>query len=152
MALRRKPVRYERVLAVSLRARGSSIPTATWGALVCTCRHRYGTGQKTYRDLLGRGKTLTVGLDHSLKVAVLMTGCWSKDIRLSVLSEMGQGELMGPICCTRIPFILVMISQSHLSPLSKPYSSNPLPDPKTHFSTGTVILFLCHDSHNPLCL
>ena len=44
MALRRKPVRYKRVLAVSLGVRGSSIPTTTWGVLVCTCRHRYGTG------------------------------------------------------------------------------------------------------------
>ena len=59
----------------------------------------------------------------------------------SVLSEMGQGELMGSIHCTRIPFILVMINQSHLSPLSKSYSSNPLIDPKTHFGTGTVELF-----------
>ena len=38
----------------------------------------------------------------------------------SVVSEMGQGELMGSICCTRIPFILVTTSQSHLSPLSRP--------------------------------
>ena len=43
-ALRRKPVQYERVLAVSLGVRGSSIPTTTWRVLVCTCRHRYGTG------------------------------------------------------------------------------------------------------------
>ena len=59
----------------------------------------------------------------------------------SVLSEMGQGKLMGSICCTRIPFILVTINQSHLSPLSKSYSSNPLIDPKTHFSTSTIELF-----------
>ena len=70
----------------------------------------------------------------------------------SVLSEIGQGKLMGSICCTRIPFILIKISQSYLSPLLKPYSSNPLQDPKTHFGTGTVELFLCHDSHDPLCL
>ena len=70
----------------------------------------------------------------------------------SVLSEIGQGELMGSIHCTRIPFILIKISQSYLSPLSKSYSSNPLPDPKTHFGSGTVVLFLCHDSHDPLCL
>ena len=70
----------------------------------------------------------------------------------SVLSEMGQGELMGFIHCTRIPFILVEINQSHLLPLSKSYSSNPLVDPKTHFSTGTIELFLCHNSHNLLCL
>ena len=55
----------------------------------------------------------------------------------SVLSEMGQGKLMGSIHCTRIPFILVTINQSHLSPLSKSYSANPLVDPKTHFSTST---------------
>ena len=53
------------------------------------------------------------------------------------MSEMGQGELMGSICSTRIPFILIVTSQSHLSPLSKSYSPNPLVDPKTHF--GTVI-------------
>ena len=50
----------------------------------------------------------------------------------SVLTEMGQGELMGSIRCTRIPFILVVISQSHLSPLSvllsqpTPRSEDPL--------------------------
>ena len=59
----------------------------------------------------------------------------------SVLSEMGQGELMGSVHCTRIPFILVVINQSHLLPLSKSYSANPLIDPKTHFGTGTVELF-----------
>ena len=59
----------------------------------------------------------------------------------SALSEMGQGGLMGSIRCTRIPFILVAINQSHLSPLSKSYSPNPLVDPKTHFGTGTVELF-----------
>ena len=78
-----------------------------------------------------------VGQDRSLKVAALMIGCWSKDMN-SVLTEMGQGELMGSIHCTRIPFILVTISQSHLSPLSKSYSANPLVDPKTYFGTGTV--------------
>ena len=82
-----------------------------------------------------------VGLDCSPKVAALMIGCWSKDIWTSALSEMGQGKLMGSIRCTRIPFILVAISQSHLSPLSKSYSANPFPDPKTHFDTGTVELF-----------
>ena len=44
VALRRKPVWYKQVLAVSLGVRGSTIPTTTWGVLVCTCRHRYGTG------------------------------------------------------------------------------------------------------------
>ena len=59
----------------------------------------------------------------------------------SRLSEMGRGELMGSIHCTRIPFILIVISQSHLLPLLKSYSVNPLLDPKTHFGTGTVKLF-----------
>ena len=59
----------------------------------------------------------------------------------SVLSEMGQGELMRSIRCTWIPLILVTINQSHLSPLSKSYSASPLRDPKTHFGTGTVELF-----------
>ena len=54
---------------------------------------------------------------------------------------MGQGELMGSIRCTRIPFILVVTNQSHLSPLSESYSANPLIDPKTHSGTGTIELF-----------
>ena len=58
-----------------------------------------------------------------------------------MLFEMGQGELLGSIRCTRIPFILVAISQSHLSPLSRPYSANPHVDPKTHIGTGTIELF-----------
>ena len=90
--------------------------------------------------------------DCSPKVIALMIGCWSKDIWTSVLSEMGQDELMGSIRCTRIPFILVAISQSHLSPLSRILLSQPTPDPKTHFGTGTVECFFCHDSHDPLCL
>ena len=59
----------------------------------------------------------------------------------SALSEMGQGKLMGFICCTQIPFILVAINQSHLPPLSKSYSANPLLDPKTHFGPSIVELF-----------
>ena len=58
-----------------------------------------------------------------------------------MLSEMGQGELMGSIHCTRIPFILIAINQSHLSPLSKSYSVNPLLGLKIHFGAGTVELF-----------
>ena len=92
-----------------------------------------------------------VGQDRSPKVAALMIGCWSKDIWTSVLSEMGQGELMGFIHCTRIPFILVAINQSHLSPLSKSYSVNPPPDPKTHFGTGTVELSFVMILMTPLC-
>ena len=82
-----------------------------------------------------------VGRDRSPKVTALMIGCWSRDIWTGALSEMGQSELMGSIRCTWIPFILVTTNQSHLSPLSKSYSSNPLIDPKTHFGTGTVELF-----------
>ena len=48
---------------------------------------------------------------------------------------------MGSICCTQIPFILVMTSQSHLLPLSGHYSADPLEDLKIHTSTGTVELF-----------
>ena len=59
---------------------------------------------------------------------------------------------MGSICCTRIPFILIAISQSHRLPLSDLYSANPQVNPKTHISTNVVVLFLCHDSHDPLCL
>ena len=59
----------------------------------------------------------------------------------SGLYEIGQGELMGSIHCTQIPFILVAINQSHLSPLLKSYSPNPLVNPKTHFDTGIVELF-----------
>ena len=49
---------------------------------------------------------------------------------------------MGSIRCTRVPFILVAVNQSHLLPLSKSYSANPLLDPKTHFGTGIVELFV----------
>ena len=59
----------------------------------------------------------------------------------SVLSEMGQSKLMGSICCTQIPFILIAINQSHLLPLLESYSANPLVDPKTHFGISTVELF-----------
>ena len=59
----------------------------------------------------------------------------------SVSSEMGQGELMGSVCYTQIPFILIVTNQSHLSPLLKSYSANPLEDLKTHFGTDTVELF-----------
>ena len=60
----------------------------------------------------------------------------------SVSTEMGQGELMGSICHTQIPFILVTTNQSHLLSLSKSYSANPPADLETHFGTGTVELFL----------
>ena len=59
----------------------------------------------------------------------------------SVLSEKGQGELMGSIHCTWISFILVVINQSHRSPLSPLYSADPLVDPKTHIGTSIIELF-----------
>ena len=57
------------------------------------------------------------------------------------MSEMGQGKLMGSIRCTQIPFILIVTNQSHLLPLSRPYSTNPPVNLKTHIGTGTVELF-----------
>ena len=68
---------------------------------------------------------------------VLHVGHW----RDSVSREKGQGELMGSIHCTQIPFILTATSQSHCSPLSLLYSADPLVDPKTHTGPGTVELF-----------
>ena len=62
-------------------------------------------------------------------------------MRSIVFNEIGQGELMGSIHCTWIPFILVTTSQLHLSPLPRPYSANPPVDPKTHIGTSTVELF-----------
>ena len=81
-----------------------------------------------------------------------MMGCWKIAVMVVCQLRKGQGKLMGSICCTWIPFILVAISQSHLSPLLDLYSANPLVDLKTHTSTDTVVLFLCHDSHDLLCL
>ena len=72
--------------------------------------------------------------------------------RYSVLTEMGQGKLMGSIHCTRIPFILITINQSHLLPLSRPYSANPPVDPKTHISTYTVELFFVMILTTHICL
>ena len=79
-------------------------------------------------------------------------GCWRMVAIGSVLNKKGQGELMGSIHCTQIPFILVTISQSYHLPLSRPYSTDPQIDLKTHTGTNAIVLFLCHDSHNPLCL
>ena len=82
-----------------------------------------------------------------------MIGCWMLAVIGSVLSEeRSKSKLMGFIHCTWIPFILVTINQSHCSPLLILHSANPLVDLKTHNSTSIVELFLCHDSHNPLCL
>ena len=61
--------------------------------------------------------------------------------KYSGLSEIGQGKLMGYIRCTWIPFILVMTNQSHLLPLSKPYSADPPVNLKTHIGTSAVKLF-----------
>ena len=70
----------------------------------------------------------------------------------SVSSEKGQGELMGSIHCTRIPFIFVATNQSHCSPLSPLYPANPLVDPKTHTGTSTIELFFVMILTTPPCL
>ena len=69
--------------------------------------------------------------------------------KYSVLTEIGQGELMGSIRCTRIPFILATTNQTHLSPLSRSYSANPPVDLTTHTGTGTVELFFVMILTNP---
>ena len=69
-----------------------------------------------------------------------------------MLSKVGQGKLMGSICCTQIPFILIAINQLHLSPLSRPYSANPPADLETHIGTGTIELFFVITLTIPLCL
>ena len=67
----------------------------------------------------------------------------------SVLTEMGQSKLMGSICGTQIPFILIAISQSHLLPLLRPYSANPPVDLRTHIGTSTNELFFVMILTNP---
>ena len=79
----------------------------------------------------------------------LGVGCWQSLVVCWV--RKGQSKLMGSVHCTRIPFILATINQSHCSPLLVLYSADPLVDLKTHIGTSTNVLFLCHDSHNPLC-
>ena len=59
---------------------------------------------------------------------------------------------MGSIHYTQIPFILIVISQSHLLPLLHLYSADLLVDLETHYGANAIVLFLCHDSHDPLCL
>ena len=88
----------------------------------------------------------------SPKTGGQIMGCWKIAVIVVCQVRKGQSELMGSICCTWIPFILITISQSHHSSLSVLYSANPQVDPKTHTGISTVVLFLCHDSHNPLCL
>ena len=96
-------------------------------------------------------------LDH--RTMIILAKDWRTDNQLlensghfSVSSKNGQDELMGSIRCTWIPFILIVTGQSHCLPLLRPYSVNPQVDPKTHTSTNTIVLFICHDSHDPLCL
>ena len=92
--------------------------------------------------------TTMLSKDWRSNDGMLDVGHWKN----SVLSKKGQGELMGSIRCTRIPFILATTSQSHHSPLSGPYSVAPLADLKTHISTGTVELFFVMILMTPLCL
>ena len=69
------------------------------------------------------------------------------------MTEMGQGKLMGPIHSTQILFILATTTQSHLLPLSSPYSANPQEDPKTHNSTNAVVSFpLSWFSQSPMLM
>ena len=77
-------------------------------------------------------KEPTHGQQNQQSRDLLPEGSWLDDWMLkkrhrwsSVLNEIGQGKLMGSICCTQIPFILIAISQSHLSLLSNLYSSWP---------------------------
>ena len=96
---------------------------------------------------------LMIGQQPSMpQVGGWTIGCWRLAAIGSVSKRKGQNNLMGSIYYTRIPFILVVISQSHLSPLSDLYSADPQEDLKTHHSTNVVVLFLCNDSHDPLCL
>ena len=90
-----------------------------------------------------------VGRDRSPKVAALMVGCWSRDI---------DGIVRCLRWSRRVDGIYPLYSDSlyprHNQPITSlatidSYSANPLVDPKTHFGTGTVELFLCHDSHDP---
>ena len=80
----------------------------------------------------------------------LDVGCWQSLVVCWV--RKGQSKLMGSIRSIWIPFILIVISQSHHSPLSVFYSTDLQVDPQTHTSTDTVVLFLFYDSHDPLCL
>ena len=86
---------------------------------------------------LNDGMAAMLSKDWRPDDGVLHVGHW----RDSVSSKKGQGELMGSIRCTQIPFILIMINQSHRSPLSLLYSADPLVDLKTHTSTSTIELF-----------
>ena len=47
----------------------------------------------------------------------------------------------GSTCCPWIPFVLIVINQSDLSPLLDPYSDNPLVDPKTHTGIQAIVFF-----------
>ena len=93
--------------------------------------------QEPTHGQLDNGTTTLISEDWRPDDGVLHVG----HEKYSVSSEKGQGELMGSIHCTRIPFILITTNQSHLSPLSRPYSADPPIDPKTHTGTGTVELF-----------
>ena len=95
------------------------------------------SAQKPTSGQLNDRTTPILTKDRRMDDWVLDVGHW----RNSVSSEKGQSELMRSICCTQIPLILVMTSQSHHSPLSGPYSANPQVDPKTHTSTNAIVLF-----------
>ena len=77
----------------------------------------------------------------TLQAGGWMIGCWKMAVMIVCQLRKGQSKLMGSICYTWIPFILIAINQSYLSPLSDLYSANPLKDPKTHHNTDAVVLF-----------
>ena len=70
-----------------------------------------------------------------------------------VFARKGQGELMGSFHYPRIPFILVRIHQSDLSPLLDLYSADPLVDPKPHTSIQAIVFFsLSWFSQSPMVM
>ena len=90
----------------------------------------------------------------SVKTGVQMIGCWKIAAIGSVLSEERSKWVDGiyPLysdslypCCDQPITSLATISPLLSWPIGRI-------DPKTHTGTGTIVLFLCHDSHDPLCL
>ena len=81
-----------------------------------------------------------------------MIGCWMLAVIGSVSSEERSKQVDG---------IYLLYSNSLYPHCDQPITSLATIDPllsqptgrsETHTSTSTIVLFLCHDSHNPLCL
>ena len=80
-------------------------------------------------------------------------GCWRLVAVGSVLSEERSKWVDGIYPCTQNPFILIIISQSHLSLLSDLYSANPLVDPKSpHWYQCYCIVPLSWFSQPPMLM